>query len=719
MIAGHYGMETDIHSIRRTFGSSLRGASLKQVMGICERIGLIARPVRGDIDDLKHLTLPAILHWDLSHFVVLTRVSNRFRGEHFHILDPARGRRVLSRSEVSQSFSGIAVDITRSERFKAISDRRSLTISQLWSSTTGIWPTLRNILAVSLVIQVIALAMPFYTQIAIDTVFPAFDLDLLGVLAVGFAMLALMSLAANWLRGLMIASANSALSYQIIVNLFRHLTHLPVSWFERRHVGDIVSRFGSTRPITDLLSNGMVTAFVDGLLALLTLTLMFLYSPLLSFIALAALGVYTAIRFGFLRVIKLQNVDVISTAAKENSVFMETVRGANAIKAFAQEGNRLRIWQRSKANAINAEVKLARLTSTFDAVAGFVPSIERIIFLYVAMRLALSAEFTIGMIFAFQAYKQQFLDAGIRLVEQVISFKILQVHLARIADIAIAEPEIDHAGDSIEPLGSLSRGITLLDVRFRFSNGDPEVLSGITLNVKPSEIVALVGPSGGGKTTLLRLMMGLIEPTAGRVFVDNQPLNSISKVSWRRSLGYVAQEDKLFSGSLAENIAFFDPMLDMERVREAASKASVHEEIEAMPMGYESRVGDMGSALSGGQKQRVLLARALYHRPQVLFLDEGTAHLDHHLEGKVIRSLKDLGIAVVMVAHRGQSIAAADTLYHIAGGRSKLAVKTPSSTLQTGKDDLALAEAEGSSEVAERSAPSSVASTSAGQEVES
>lgn len=688
MVAGHHGLEADVHTLRRIHGVSLRGASLAQLLGIAERLDLDARPVRGELEDLAHLALPAILHWELNHFVVLTRISTGLKGNRYHLLDPARGERVLGVAQMSEGFTGVALELSKNERFKGASNRERLTISQLWSSTQGLWGTLRNIFIVSLVIQIVALALPFFTQIAIDTVFPAFDADLLGVLAVGFGMLAIVSLAGSWLRGLMIASANSALSYQIIVNLFRQLTRLPISWFEKRHVGDIVSRFGSTRPITELLSNGMVAAFIDGLLGLLTLTLMFIYSPLLTFVALGALGLYAVIRFSFLYAIRLQNVDVIATAARENSLFIETVRGMAAIKTFAQEGNRQRLWQHSKAAAINAEVKLARLSSVFDALAGFIPAIERVIFLYIAMRLAFAAELTIGMIFAYQAYKQQFLDAGIRLVEQAINFRILEVHLGRIADIALAEPERVGSGQS-DSVPTIKTGLTVVDVRFRFSPHDPEVLGGITLNIRPGEIVALVGPSGGGKTTLLRVMVGLIEPTSGRMLVDNRPLNSFSRASWRRSLGYVAQDDRLFSGSLAENISFFDPLIDMERVKEAAVHAQVAGEIESMPMAYESRVGDMGSALSGGQKQRILLARALYSRPQILFLDEGTANLDHQLEGKVLAALRSLGIAVVMVAHRGQSIAAADTLYHIAGGRARIALKAAESVPANAETQIA------------------------------
>jgi len=482
-------------------------------------------------------------------------------------------------------------------------------------------------------------------------------------------MLAIVSLAANWLRGLVIVSLNNALTYQVVVNLANHLLRLPITWFERRHVGDIVSRFGSTQPVAQLLSQGMVAAFVDGFMSLITLVLMFVYSVQLTLIGLGALFCYGLLRLFFLQALRLRNVDAITTAARENTLFIETVKGISAIKTFGQEGNRQRLWQRSKAEAINAQIKLGRLTAGFDALGAFVPAAERVIFIVVAVGLALSGNLTVGMVFAFQAYKQQFLDAGIRLIEQAVNYRILHVHLGRISDIALAKTEIEPTDRRLRDAPSLDHGLSVRGVRFRFSSGDPEVLSGAYLEIAPGEMIALTGPSGGGKTTLLRVMMGLLEPTSGGVFLGPEPLSTVSKTAWRRSIGSVAQDDALFAGSLADNIAFFDPELDMARVEAAARSAAIHDEIVAFPMGYDTLVGDMGSVLSGGQKQRVLLARALYGRPQILFLDEGTANLDMASEAKVLKALKELSITRVVVAHRQQSIEAADRVYRIANGR--------------------------------------------------
>ena len=655
MVACFHGFRTDLAALRQRFSLSLKGATLKQLIGVSEQLGFNSRPLRGEIEDLKQLALPAILHWDLNHFVVLTRVTGGLRAPRYHIHDPAKGALVLTRDELSRHFTGIILELLKSENFQPAQEQTKLRIAQLWSSMSGFWGTFGNVVALSLVLQIAALATPFYMQVAIDTVFPSFDYSLLGVLALGFAGLAVITFMTSWLRSLVLVTLNSALSYQITINLFRHLMRLPLPWFEKRHVGDIVSRFGSTQPITQLLSNGMIAALIDGVLALATLALMFVYSGLLALVACVALLIYIALRVVFLQALKLRNIDAITTAAKENSLFIESVRGIAPIKAFGEEDGRQRIWQTAKADAVNAQIKLGRLSAVFDSSNQLVLGLESVLFVYIAISMALDAQISIGMIFALQAYKQQFLGAGTRLVEQAINYSLINVHLGRIADIALTKQEkmgdID-VGANCRSIARPSPSIELRNIRFAYGQGEPEVLKGVNLTVEPGESILLVGPSGGGKTTLLKIMMGLLKPTQGQILIDGVPIDQYGLRRWRSLIASIAQADELFAGSIADNIAFFDSEADRERVRAVTELASVHSDIAAMPMGYDSLVGDMGSILSGGQKQRILLARALYRNPAVLFLDEGTAHLDPPTEASIAAAIGEMGISRIAVAHR-------------------------------------------------------------------
>jgi ATP-binding cassette subfamily B protein RaxB len=673
---------------------SLKGVTLKTLIGMAEQVGFNCRPLRAEIDELSQVQCPAILHWNLHHFVVLTGVTrrplHRLRrspspanageerrwGRRFEIHDPARGRRVIGEGELSRQFTGVVLELTKSESFMPASQVSRLRISQLWSRLAGIGSSLRNVLALSVILQLIALATPFYLQLAVDTAFPSFDTDLLAMLAIGFGGLAAIGLLTTWLRSLVLVSLGNSLSYQIVVNLYRHLLRLPLPWFEKRHVGDIISRFGSTQPISDLLAQGLIAAVLDGAMAMMTLALMFIYSFKLGTIAVIAWLLFVGLKIGSFQMLRMRNINSITAAARESSSFIESVRGIAAIKAFGQEGNRQRIWQQLKADAVNAQIKLGRLTSGFDALAQFVLAAERVLFVYLAISMAMKGDFTVGMIFAFQAYKQQFLDAATRLVDFGVRYKLLDVHLGRIADIALSKPEFGAVARS-ESLEEVRGAIELHNVTFRYGIGEPEVLKGVNLKIEPGEMVALVGPSGGGKTTLLKIMMGLIEPSYGQMLVDGKPLASFGLHQWRRSIGSVAQNDVLYAGSLAENIAFFDPEIDMARVVAAARCAAIHETIERMPMRYDTLVGDMGSALSGGQRQRVLLGRALYPNPALLFIDEGTAHLDVEAERQVMEALVQLPVTRVVSAHRPGAVAHAARTILVAGGQARELTQAP------------------------------------------
>ena len=666
MIAAHHGFEADMPTLRRRFGVSMRGASLKSIMGIADRLGFSSRALRGELESLGEVQTPAILHWNLNHFVVLTRVRNTLRRRRYWINDPASGARVLGEGEVSRLFTGVVLELTKTTKFQPQRARSPLRIGQLWSSIQGAGAALLGVLLLSAILQLISLVMPFYLQLGLDNVLPASDDQLLQTLAIGFGGLALVNVLTTWLRSIALLNMTNAFSFQIINNLYRHLFSLPLAWFEKRHVGDVISRFGSTQPITDFVSQGMISAVIDGGMAFITLVLMFVYSPVLAGVAVGAWLLYVAIKVASFSVMRASNVSSITANAKENSAFIESVRGVSTIKAFGHELGRQRTWQTLKAAAINASLKLGRITSTFEAGSGAIMAGERVLFVYLAMKLAMAGGFTVGMIFAFQAYKQQFLDAANRLADQALKYRLIDVHLSRIADIALSRPEPE--GVRLEERSAFTGAIELRGVSFRYGEGDPFVLRNVSLAIEPGEMVAFVGPSGGGKTTLLKLIMGLLEPTMGTVLVDGQPLSQVGARAWRSRIGSVLQDGQLFAGSIAENVALFEPEIDMERVREACRRAAVLDEIETMPLGLETLVGDMGSSLSGGQRQRVMLARAFYARPDVLFMDEGTANLDLGAEAAIVASLREETITRLVSAHRPLAVQAASRVILVQQG---------------------------------------------------
>ncbi len=668
MIARHYGDKNGLSMWRRRFPLSSRGIALKNLMDVADQMGLHARALKSDIPSLSKLHLPTVLHWNMNHYVVLDRVSDGLAGKKYTILDPATGVRNVCLKSMSECFTGVVLEVMPQASFRPTSNRTRLRLSQLWTRIRGLNQALTRILLLSIILQVVILVTPFYTQLAIDTVLPGSDIDLLNIIVFGFSAILLLNALVTWLRSRLVLSLNSNLSLQTAANLFRHTIYLPTAWFEKRHLGDITTRFASLQPISDLLSRGLVSAVVDGALAITTLALMVMYSGTLAALTCSVVGIYAVLKAASFSSMKFANANVLTAQAAETSAFIENVRGVSAIKVFCQEASRQRIWQNKKTEVVNGTLKLGRLTSAFDATNGFVVGVENLIFIYVAIKMIINGELTLGMVFAFQAYKQNFVGCITRVIDQTINYRMLDVHLDRISDLALEEPE---RSDHIE--GAMPwQSIELDNVSFSYGLDQPPVLKKVSMNLKAGKTTAIVGPSGSGKTTLFKILCGLLQPTSGRVLVDGRPIQEIGIRRYRAQLGVVSQEDVLFAGSVADNIAFFDPDYDIEQVRRCCVLAGIDDDIARMPMKYDTMVGDMGSSLSGGQRQRVLLARAIYKKPSFLMLDEGTAHLDIATEAHILHAIKQLHGGRLFVAHRPETIKSAEVIYELADGVLRL-----------------------------------------------
>ena len=665
MVAGFHGLKTDTAALRRRFPTSAAGVTLSAIMEMAARLGMGCRALKVPLEDIRRVQTPAIIHWDLNHFVVLKSA----RAKSMVVHDPASGARRYTRGAFSAHFTGVALELHPTKQFERAKERTRLRLNHLWTRIRGLKRTLAQALVLSAILQLFVLVSPFYLQLTVDEVLVKFDADLLFVLAFAFGALAVLNAVAGLLRGYVLLYFGNMLNYQMVCNLFAHLIRLRADFFEKRHMGDIVSRFGSVEPIRSLFTEGLVATAIDGVMAVATLVMMFIYSPVLASIALVALALYLVLRVVSYPPLRARSEDAIVHHAREQSFFMETVRGVQSIKLFGRETDRRRVWQNRFADAVNADVRVHKLGIWFTLGNSMIFGIEHVVLIYVAAKMALGGEFTVGMIFAYMAYKRQFTDKAIALVERLIEFRMLDLHLSRISDIALAEQEPAALPSAIRDDGAFCGALCLEGVAFRYGEAMPEVLGGVSIDIAAGETVAFVGSSGSGKTTLMKIMLGLFEPTAGRVLVDGRALADIGVGEYRRHVGSVMQEDALFAGSIAENIAFFDSEIDMAGVVRAATLACIHREIIAKPMQYETLVGDMGSALSGGEKQRVLLARALYRQPKILFMDEGTSSLDVVTEREVNASITSLGITRVIVAHRPETIRTADRVATLVDGK--------------------------------------------------
>ena len=664
MVAGAYGLQLDTTALRQRFSVSIKGVTAADLVRMGEAMHLAPRALRAELDQLPQLQTPCILHWDMSHFVVLVSLKRGVATIH----DPASGVRRMKLAELSPHFTGVALEFTPTADFKPADERRSVRLREMLGPVRGIGLSLGQIFVLALVLETFVLLGPFLMQWVVDGVLVSGDRDLLWTLGIGFGLLVLIQSATAAARAWAVLVMSAQLNLHWLGNVFGQLMRLPVAWFEKRHVGDVWSRFSSVRQIQRTLTTHFVEAVIDGLLVVLTLAVMAVYSLTLTGIALVAVAAYGAMRWAFFGPQQRAVEDALVFEARQNSHFIESLRGVQAIKLFNAQADRRSRFASLVVATMNADIVCRKLELLFSVSHRMVFGLERVLVIGAGAWLVLEQQLSVGMLFAFVAFRETFAMRVSALIDKGVELRMLRLQGERLADIVLAEPEADGSREA-SPQRSLDASIELRNVSFRYADGEPDVLKAISFKIEPGESVAIVGPSGGGKTTLLKLMLGLHRPTQGEVLVGGHPLSRIGLAAWRDQIGVVMQDEPLFSGTIADNISFFAPEIDNEWLQQCARVAAVHDEIEAMPMSYLTLVGDMGASLSGGQKQRILLARALYKRPRVLLLDEATSSLDIDRERVVNQSVRKLALTRVIVAHRPETIASASRVIALQDGR--------------------------------------------------
>ena len=693
MIASYHGLRTDLPTLRQRFSLSLKGATLADMVHMAGQLKLNPRALRLDMAQLGQLQLPCVLHWDLNHFVVLREISRGMAVIH----DPARGQRRMPLADLNKHFTGVALELLPVADFQPRDERRAVGLRQLLGHVSGLKRSLGQIFALALALEAFMLLAPFFQQWVVDGVLVSADRDLLVTLGLGFGLLVLLQAGAGALRSWAVLYLSSTLNLQWLGNVFAHLMRLPVSWFEKRHTGDVMSRFGAIRQIQQTLTTSFIEAVLDGLLVLVTLAMMLVYSGKLSAIAIGCIAGYALLRWASFRPLRDATEEAIVHDAKTASHFLESLRGVQAIKLFNRQQDRQGRYLNLVVDAMNADLATKKLNISVSVANKALFGLERVAVIWVGALLVMDHHFTVGMLFAFLAYKDQFTQRFSGLIDKLVELRMLKLQGERLADIVLSAPEAEGlspvAAEGLSPVAAEGFSglplagpandepvrLELRGVSFRYSDTEPRVLDACTLAIEPGESLAISGPSGCGKTTLLKLMLGIHAPGAGEILVNGRTLQQLGLPAWRRLIGTVMQDDQLFAGSITDNIAFFDPQPDLAWVRECARLASVHDEIEVMPMGYHTLIGDMGASISGGQKQRILLARALYKRPQILFLDEATSALDVERERAVNQAVKQLKLTRVIVAHRPETIASASRVVVLQQGRVAQDLRTVAS----------------------------------------
>lgn len=664
MVCSYWGHRIDVSTMRRRFSVSLKGVTLKAMVAMAQALGLQARPLKLDVPHLARLRLPCILHWDMDHFVVLKKVGRSSVVIH----DPAVGERRVTMTALSSHFTGIALELTPGSTFQSRNEEQRFTLASLMGRVVGLRRGLAQIILLAVSLQICSLIAPFYLQWIVDEALIAADRDLITVLGAGFLILVLMQTAIGAVRSWVTTVLSTSLNFQWLGNAFAHLMKLPLPYFEKRHLGDIVSRFGSIQTIQRSLTTQFVEGIVDGLLVVGTLVIMLLYCVQLTVVALGAVTMYAVLRWTVFQALREATAEQIVHAARQQTHFLESARGVQSVRLFGRAEERRIGWMNALVEQFNADLRIAKLSISYQTAHTLLFNAERIIVIWLAALAVLDTRFSVGMLLAFISYKDQFSQRMASLIDKLFELRMLRLHGERVADIVLTGPEESSRDVEVDP----ERIVPTLEVRnvsFRYADGEPHVLKDCNLIIPAGQCLAITGSSGCGKTTLVKILLGLLKPTEGEILVGGVKLENLGLQNFRQTIGTVMQEDQLFSGSIADNITFFDPRPDQERVQTCSRLAAVHDEIASMPMGYNTLVGDIGTGLSGGQKQRILLARALYKDPKLLVLDEATSHLDICNEQIVNAAIKRISLTRILVAHRPETIAMAQRVVVLEHGR--------------------------------------------------
>lgn len=660
MVLGYHGRRVELGALQEALGVDRDGADAAAILEAAGQFGLRGRGLSLDLEDLEHLPPASILHWGFNHFVVFERVSRRG----VHLVDPAVGRRLAPWSRVRRSFTGVALSFDPA----AAAPPAPRPPSRFWAHLRRFVADprlLARIAVTSCALRLFALSLPVLTGFVVDRVVPRSDRDMLLAVAGGLLIMVLFQLVSALLRGHLLLQLRSRLDLDMSVGFLEHLTALPYAFFQRRSAGDLMMRVNSHATIRELLTTGTLSALLDGAFVTAYLALIAALDPILAALVMglgaAQLAVFAAGR-GSYRDLAAHELE---TRANAQSYLVQLIGGIETLKAQGVERAAVERWSNYFVDEINVSLARGRLSVLLDALRGAFRTLAPLAILAYGALQVMDGALSLGTMLALSALAASFLGPLDALFESALQMQLLRGYVDRIDDVLRAEPERDHG----RPAPRLRGDLRLEDVSFGYGREGPPVLSDIDLHIEAGSCVALVGPSGSGKSTLAKLMLGLYEPRHGRISYDGHDLRDLDLGSLRRQLGIVMQRPHLFGGSLRSNLALGCPRAGLAEVKAAARQACIHNVVEAMPMGYETVIGEDGGALSGGERQRLALARALVGRPAILLLDEATSALDTEVERTIMDNLARLRCTRILIAHRMSTVAAADMILVLEGGR--------------------------------------------------
>jgi ATP-binding cassette subfamily B protein len=662
MALGYLGKRVPLDELRAMTGTGRDGVSALSLLHAARAYGLTAHGVRADLPGLKDLPRGTILHWEFSHFVVLDRATRTG----VRVIDPALGHRFVREDELRRAYTGVAVALERGAEFVPGGPPAKGTWRYL-HPILGQARSLSKVIVTSLILRISALALPLMTALVIDRVVPRDDHHLLGLFAIGVAMVIGYQLLSAFLRGNLLLELRTRLDMGLTMGFVDHLVELPYTFFLRRSSGDLMMRLQSNTSVREILTSGSLSALLDGVFASFYLILLLIVSPDIGYLVVVlALAEVLTLVASWRRNRRLMS-DSLQAQADSQSYAYELLAGIETLKAAGAEHRAAQHWGGLFKRQVSVDLTRGRLTAAVDSVMSTLNIGSPLLILLVGTLQVIDGRLSLGTMFAASALAAGFLSPLGTLVSSGLQLQLLASYMERINDVLDTPRE--QPGQPLPQAMPLAGALQARGVSFCYGALSPPVVRNVSLDIRPGQHVGVVGRSGSGKSTLAHLLLGLYRPTEGQICFDGQDLAELDVRSIRRQLGIVTQHPYVFGSSIRQNIALTDPGLPMEAVAEAARLACVDTDIAAMPLGYETPLHDGGGSLSGGQRQRIALARALVSRPAILLLDEATSELDTVTEEMVYRNLAAIRATTIVIAHRLSTIRNADLIVVMDDGR--------------------------------------------------
>jgi ATP-binding cassette, subfamily B, bacterial HlyB/CyaB len=659
MVGRYWGKEFNINRLRELAAVSRDGASLKRLASAAEQLGFNTRPVKASLDRLANQKLPVIAHWEGNHYIVVFEIS----AKQIVIGDPAVGQRKLTREEFVKGWTGYCLLIEPTLALKNV-DGKSANIWQLFQLITPHKVVIVEIFIASIVLQIFGLISPIFTQLILDRAVIHKSASSLATFGVGLLIFGFFQIAMTALRQYLMALTANRIDAALVIGFIRHAFSLPLSYFDSRHVGDIISRVQENHKIQSFITGESLGVLLDIMSVFVYVTLMFVYSWKLAVVTLISIPPFLILNFASTPFLKKMSREIFNASNAENSYLIEALSGVRTVKSISVEKSVRWSWEELLSKEINQTYRGQMMGIKIQIISSAINTISSTALIWIGASLVISGEFTIGQLFAFNMLSANVITPFQRLAGLWNSVQEIGIAIERLCDVIEAKPEEDSESER-QDLGKLEGYVKFNNVTFRYNpDATTNILENINFEIKPGQTIALVGRSGSGKTTLSKLILGLYQPISGSIEIDGKDLKTLSLHSLRSQVGIVDQDTFLFSGTIKHNITLAKPSATQEQIQHAAELAGADEFITKMPMGYSTEIGEGGGMLSGGQRQRIAIARALLNNPRLLIFDEATSSLDTESERIIQNNLEKIrrNRSTIIIAHRLSTVQNADLI---------------------------------------------------------